>query len=309
MARRRKLLRSNIARRLRSRVGETLDAVLGRARLIANIVILGALVAGGYLGLGRLDAHVRSLPEYQSPVRVELANRPDWMREHHVREILAGPTGLEFLAGLEFLDDRTVERVASHTAQSGWVARVVRAEKLDGGVVRVECEFREPIAVVQRGSRFYLVDAEGLRLPGTYSDPGGYLIVQGVGQSAPPPGRSWNSDDLQAGLRLAELVLNEPFADQIGSIQVHNYAGRRDPAGAHLALLTRPADGRSGWGRVLWGSGPGEEIEEPTADEKIRLLRANYMQCGRIDAGAPWIDVSIRPGEYRRPIGEQSGVS
>lgn len=303
MARRRKLLRSNIARRLRSRIGETLDAVLGRARLIANVAVFGALVAGGYLVLGRLDAYVRSFPEYQSPVRVELANRPDWMREHHVREILAG------LAILEFLDDRTVERVASHTTESGWVARVLRAEKLDGGVVRVECEFREPIAVVQRGSSFYLVDAEGLRLPGTYSDPGGYLIVQGVGQSAPPPGQPWNSDDLKAGLRLAQLVMNEPFADQIGSIQVHNYAGRRDPAGVHLALLTRPNDDRSGWGRVLWGSGPGDEIEEPTADEKIRLLRANYMQCGRIDAGAPWIDVSIQPGEYRRPIGEQSGVS
>ncbi len=51
MARRRKLLRSNIARRLRSRVGETVDAVLGRARLIANVGVFGALVdAYGWVG-------------------------------------------------------------------------------------------------------------------------------------------------------------------------------------------------------------------------------------------------------------------
>ena len=265
----------------------------GLLHLVAALVIVAGLV----FGLGALQDHVYGLPEYDLPATVTLLDKPAWLDRGRVDEMLSG------LPELRFLDEEAAEVVADHLAQSGWVARVKRVEMHSGGQVAASCDFRRPVAVVQQGSCFHLVDAQGVRLPGVYAGAGESLIIQGVRPAAPRVGRSWHAPDLAAGLRLAGLILPEPFAGQVAAISVHNYGGRESAGEAHLALLTRPQGGHAGWGRILWGSGPGEEIEEPTADDKIRLLRANYQQCGRIDAGAPWIDVSIRPGEYRKPAG------
>jgi hypothetical protein len=250
--------------------------------------------------LSALKKRVYALPEYDLPVTVKLVNAPSWLNEAQSEEMLSG------LEPMRFLDERATREVAAHLERSGWVEQVVRAERCRGGVVKVHCKFRQPLAVVQRGGRFILVDERSIRLPGVYSDPGDFVIVQGVGEAAPAVNERWEGADLEAGLRLVKLLVQEPFCGQVGAVSVHNYGGREAAKEAHLALLTRP-DGQGGsWGRVLWGSGPGEEIEEPTASEKIRLLRTNYQQCGRIDAGAPWIDVSISPGEYRKPADGQS---
>jgi hypothetical protein len=303
MAKRKKSRRSSFVHTLAEGVGSAASVLIGHTRLLTHVLAVVVAAAGLWWGLGRLEDHVWSLPEFQQPVRVEIENRPSWLDETHVSEILSG------LPNRSILDTELVAEVADHVARNGWIARVNRVKKCAGATIRVECEFRQPVAVVQRDSFYYLVDGEGVRLPGRYSEPGSYLIVQGVERAAPMPGEPWQADDLRAGLRLAGLVLAESFAEQIGSVQVHNFHGRQRPSEAHLTLLTRPEGPRSGWGRVLWGSTPGEEIEEPTADEKIQLLRANYLQCGRVDAGAPWIDVSIRSGEYRRSAGVKAGVS
>ena len=259
-----------------------------------------AAVAGIMFGLGTLRERVYALPEFDLPVTLKLVNTPSWLNDAQLREMLSG------LEPMRFLDAQVTQEVAAHVERSGWVEHVVRAERCRGGVIKVQCEFRRPLAVVQQGGQFILVDERGIRLPGIYSDPGEFVIVQGVGEAAPAVGELWEGADLEAGLRLVKLLVGEPFYGQVGAVSVHNYGGREAAKEAHLALLTRP-DGRTGhWGRVLWGSGPGEEIEEPTASEKIRLLRANYQQCGRIDAGAPWIDVSVSPGEYRKPADGQS---
>jgi len=299
MAGRRKPSRSHGRLRLGRIAGAFGQAARGRFRGLLHFAAALVIVTGVMLGLGALEEHVCALPEYDLPVTVTLLDQPAWLDQEQVGEMLAG------LPQIRFLDDDAARIVADRVSQSGWVARVKRVERLRGGRLEVSCDYRQPMAVVQRGASFHLVDARGVCLPGVYAGPGDFLIIQGVRADAPAAGQGWDAADLAAGLRLARLILPEPFAGQIGAISVHNYGGRESAGEAHLALLTRPDAYHGGWGRVLWGSGPGEEIEEPTAGEKIRLLRANYQQCGRIDAGAPWIDVSISPGEYRKPAGQQ----
>jgi hypothetical protein len=300
MARKRKSSRSSSRRSIGDWAGALSGAV--RARGTGTLHVFGALICVGALmfGLGALRKHVSSLPEYDLPIDVQLVDAPAWLDAARVDEMLSD------LPPMRFLDEDATRVVAEHVGSSGWVARVVRAERCAGGVIEVQCDYRRPLAVVQHQGRFVLIDDLGVRLPGMYSDPGEFLILQGVAESPPRVGELWDATDLQAGLRLARLILREPFVGQVGAISVHNYRGREVASEAHLALLTRPDGSGGGWGRVLWGSGPGEEIEEPTATEKIRVLRANYQQCGRIDAGAAWIDVSISPGEYRRPTGGHS---
>lgn len=272
----------------------------GHGRGLLHLAGVVAVVAGMMFGLSALKERVYALPEYDLPVVVKLVDAPSWLNEAQREEMLSG------LEPMRFLKAHATREVAAHLERSGWVEQVVRVERCRGGAIEVRCEYRRPLAVVQQSGRFMLVDEQGIRLPGVYSDPGEFVIVQGVGAPAPEVGEWWEGADVQAGLRLVKLLVGEPFYGQVGAVSVHNYGGREAARESHLALLTRP-DGRGGaWGRVLWGSGPGEEIEEPTASEKIRLLRANYQQCGRIDAGVPWIDVSISPGEYRKPADGQS---
>jgi hypothetical protein len=292
--------RSPSKRRQVARVAGALGDA-SRRHLRGLLSLLGVLVvlAGVTVGLSALKSHVYALPEYNVPVTVALLDQPPWLDANSVNEMLAG------LPELRFLDETASSAVAEYLSQSGWIAKVNRAEMCRGGRIEVSCEYRQPVAVVQVGARFHLVDCRGVRLPGVYSEPGEFLIIQGVRGPVPAEGQLWNASDLQAGLRLATLILSEPFANQVGAVSVHNYGGRESAGEPQLALLTRPEGNRGRWGRVLWGSGPGEEIEEPTAREKILVLRANFQQCGRIDAGASWIDVSINPGEYRRPAREQ----
>ncbi|UCG33475.1 MAG: hypothetical protein JSU68_02345 [Phycisphaerales bacterium] len=272
----------------------------GHGRGLLHLAGVVAVVAGIMFGLSALKERVYALPEYDMPVTVRLVDAPSWLNQEQLDEMLWG------LEPMRFLDERATRGVAAHLEGSGWIERVVRAERCRGGEIKAHCTFRQPLAVVQQGGQFMLVNERGVRLPGVYSDPGEFVIVQGVGEPAPPVGEVWEGADLEAGLRLVKLLVGEPFCGQVGAVSVHNHGGRESAKEAHLALLTRPGGPRGVWGRVLWGSGPGEEIEEPTASEKIRLLRANYQQCGRIDAGAAWIDVSISPGEYRKPADGQS---
>ncbi len=269
---------------------------------VLGMLVVAAMLGGSAYGLTRLKAHVYELPEYQAQtVEVRLLDRPSWLSERWVESMLWPLTHGD---PPHPLDDNVAERVVGVIEESGWVRRVVRAERFSGGRVDVRCEYRMPLAVVQQGTRFFLVDEEGVRLPGEYDAPGEFLMIQGVTGDVPEPGVAWAGKDLDAGIKLALLLRGEPFARQVGAISVHNYGGRERAAEAHLKLQTLPdAQGPGRSGTILWGSCPGEEIEEPTAADKVRVLRANYSQCGRIDAGAPWIDVSILRGTYSRPAG------
>jgi len=89
------------------------------------------------------------------------------------------------------------------------------------------------------------------------------------------------------------LLYQEPFFDQISGILVDNYGGRRDKREPHVQLATAPEGGR-----IVWGSAPGEEIEENTVEQKLALLRENFRRWGRIDAGRWYIDISLFPDRF-----------
>ena len=109
----------------------------------------------------------------------------------------------------------------------------------------------------------------------------------------------WNAPDLRGGLAIADLIADEEFADQIRAVRVHNYGGREDARRGHLELATDQVGGR-----IIWGSAPGEEVEENTAEQKLAILRRNYELFGRADAGRAVIEVSTFPDRFTTPAGE-----
>ena len=161
------------------------------------------------------------------------------------------------------------------------------------GTIEIECEYRLPLVLIQVHEYFYMVDEYGVRLPGQYQYQPGWLLMQGVADPPPEEGNPWPGKDIAAGLTLARMILDQPYNGQITTLLLHNYGGRSDPYSSHVELVTD----RAGC-RVLWGSAPGEELEENTSKQKLHILSENYRLYGRIDANQPRIDISVFPDRF-----------
>ncbi len=280
-------------RRRRSTLQIAINSILERlvsvfTKCLKTATVVG-LCAGAIWGLHKAQANKYRESEYWQGSRFELIDAPAGI----------GELILEDLAGLRqshWTDEHLCERVYDRLARNVWIRWIHRISKAKPGVVRVDCEYRLPIAMIQNHEYFYLVDEYGVRLPGQYGYQPGWLLIQGVAEGLPQPGEMWPGDDIAAGVRLAKMILEQPYHDQVEALLLHNYQGRRDPYSAHIELVT-DRDGN----RILWGSAPGEELEENTAAQKLRILSQNYRQHGRIDANQPKIDISVFPDRFFIP--------
>jgi hypothetical protein len=268
----------------------------GRRTLLTALAMVASigLIGGGFVGLKKLDAHVDHLL---------LLDRPD-----PVVEFVDLPKELYSLAnydlqkslfdalGRDWTDDRLCAEIAARVGTVGWVGKVHHVRRTGGGRFEISCRYRDPAAIVLHQQAGYLVDVDGTRLPGTYVQHSAWRTVFGVQASPPQTGDRWEGDDVRTGLAVLSAVQSEPFAQQIVGVAVENHAGRSDPRTGHVELVTdRPG------GRIHWGSAPGMELEENGVGQKLALLRKNYADTGRADAGHVVIDVSVFPDRYTVP--------
>jgi hypothetical protein len=256
-----------------------------------SVVLLG-LAALGSVGWGVQQLEMR--------VDEELAVKgPGSLRFVDLPQVLVPLADADLRAQLlplldgPWLDDDMCRSLAERLAEIGWVAEVHYVRRTPAAEFVISCQYRVPVALVQQGTDFYLVDEAGVRLPGVYRYDPAWPLVQGVALPAPDAGFRWPGPDLQAGLKLIEILRRERFAEQITAVLVDNFAGREDRRRAHLELSTDRAGGR-----IRWGSAPGAEIEENTIVQKLALLRGNFERTGRADGGHAVIDVSVFPDRF-----------
>ncbi len=247
-----------------------------------TVLAVVALVVSVRWALGRMEQTARQLEACNPKPRLMLADLPDWAEKEGWTPRLASAVALD--ASDAWLDDQLTVRVAERFRRSGWVKDVHWVRKYPDGSVRVKCEYRRPIGMVQVKDEYVPVDIEGYRLPEVYDrlSPG-WIMIAGVSSPPPPVGQKWTGSDLQAGIRLTAMFFDLPWANRIASIDVSNYRGRRDAGRSHIVLATQQGT------RIRWGSAPGEEIEEPTPAEKIRNIEHQL----RVDPARAYIDVSV----------------
>ncbi len=280
-------------RRRRTPFQVALNNLLERTRPVIielfKLSLAAAAFGAAIWGLDQAQSQQFRQPEYRQYVSFELIDAPAGVAAR-VEQKLA-----EFY-DRDWIDSTLCEQVARRLADCPWVEAVKRVSKAEPGLIRVQCDYRRPQALVQHGEYFYMVDEYGVRLPGVYGYEPGWMLVQGVSSAAPDPGETWPGNDIAAGLRLASLILDQPYARQVVAVSMHNYQGREDPYRSHIELVTDSAGNR-----ILWGSAPGEELEENSADQKLRILAENFRRHGRIDAHQPRIDISVFPSRYLIP--------
>lgn len=254
-----------------------------------KLILLGTACGVSVWGLNRHQQEQLRTSADQAPLSFVLPGVPSGMDElvlADLAEFRDIPWASEGLCGL----------VWAQLDRSPWVQTVERVSTAEPGVIVATCTYRQPIALVQQQEYFFMVDEYGIRLPGQYGYQPGWPLIQGVEQGLPQAGEVWPGEDIAAGLRLVNLLLSKPYREQVVAVLLHNYGGRRDPARCHVELVTdRNAS------RILWGSAPGEELEENTAAQKLSILFGNYREHGRIDAYHPTIDISVFPDRFIIP--------
>ncbi len=277
------------------RFGESVDwSTMGRSMRIVGVLVLVATagLAAAY-GLTNLDAHVDQQLAQQSSLSVAFVDLPDELVEFARDDLYGSVSGL---MSADWTDDALCREMAARVEAVSWVAQVEYARRRGDGRFEVSCRYRRPFAMTQDGREFFLVDREGVRLPGSYQYDSAWPLIQGASAPVPDAGQPWPGKDMKAGLTVIDLIARMPFAGQVTAVLVENVGGRVAPRRSHIELATDRAGGR-----IHWGSAPGMEVEENSVEQKLAILTANFRRTGRADADHAVIDVSTFPDRFTIP--------
>lgn len=270
--------------------------LLGLKLVGAVALVVGLMVGWRYAEWG-LRSYVSDLNEQRRDpqITVELVDAPAWMSPLLYRDLCQ-------LAAAQIRPDplnaQRLDWAREALAANPWVKAVQRIERLPADTVRVQAVYRQPAALVETPDGYHLVDREGVCLPGLYlkHQLRELALPVIVGASAMPqrPGQPWPGRDFQAGLDLALLLVQEPYLDQVQSIDV-SYRDERN----RIRLVLHTVGG----GLVRWGLPVGDEhpIEPPSATKRA-WLTGLYHQRGSIDAGGKVVDVFGPAVFVRQPL-------
>ena len=246
------------------------------------------------------------------------------------RNVLDGAILREFAdlyTGTEMIDGKPSPRQT--VGYNAWISNITQVRRevaKDKSIqtIQIYVQWRQPEAWVRVNDQLFLIDPEGIRLPGDYrleDRPRSRLLViagvdlpaaDGGGATAAAPGvpragEKWAagkagalSEDMTAAMALVDVLKKQAFASQIDAVDMTNFKGRKDARAAWITLRTIwPADGGSAGGPVggaprvvQWGRPVGEEkYWEVQADVKLKTLNEIYQRFGRIDAGRDYVDI------------------
>jgi len=227
----------------------------------------------GRFDLGSWRLETKALPEWVTPeIQAELERS----------DLRAGVRALGLPETLGLFEPGVLKNVQAALLLSPWVRQVtdmgVRYPSLDGpGVLDLQLELRRPVALLERGGLYYLVDGEGTRLGWPYHEPPvawfqAPAILGLEPGPLPSPGARWTSRDVLQGVEVAKILLeNNIFRDfpsrPIHAIDVSNLHGRFYPRESEITLL-------SGGQKLAWGRSPLSAGARPVpASEVMKNLR------------------------------------
>jgi hypothetical protein len=281
-----------------------------RRRMILRTAAIAALSLAGIAlvsaGLYQAHEYVDTKVAYSAePPQIEIKNPPAWMTDLLYSQIVAAarpPHGGSALSS-QFIKEVKIT-LENNIRTNAWI-KEIRQLRLEyrnhpGDTLVLDCEFRAPIALVHYHDYYYLVDGDGIALPERYrpdqvskivfSADGSMNIrvIEGIGGDRPLPGQKWQGADLAAGLEMAKVLYGKPYAEDLLTINVANFAGREDAREAQIVLMTR-RNTQVRWGRP-WSSE--DRVVEVPSLQKLQAIKSIYEQYGKkVDAGYPWIDL------------------
>lgn len=243
-----------------------------------KLLIAAVVVAAGWAGLELARHRAVKLPDFQVyPSTLKLTAKPAWVKGEIEKQLAAAPADDRKIS---LLDSDATARVAKDLAANPWVKEVKSVVREFPDRIRAKVELREPAAYVLRNSRYFLVDAAGVRLPGDYESPADtgldLLLIVYVRSMPTEPGQVWNDPAVIEGAKVAAFL--RKYDDvvkkaKITAIDTSNIGGRRTPRESEITLITVDQT------KIFWGRGVETPIARELAPEsKIANLKAVLEQ-------------------------------
>jgi hypothetical protein len=233
---------------------------------------------------------------------LKLVNVPTWVNwdlKNRVAEIARWP---------HFdVNDSAASSVARRLASMSWLADVNVRVTHDS--VLVTARWRKPVVVIdikETNSKIYvdkdLVVMDYMPMPHLPIVKAKDVFLNIV----PPPGQVFDVGDLRAAVDLAEVLMRAdamyapktPLMEQIESIDVSNYKGRKSPRREHIVFHAK--DGAM----IIYGAELGEYAKygEASDDEKLAALYGYYKESGSFGSEAKYINVRLPQNRVHLPI-------
>lgn len=267
-------------RRVKGPLGDGGPGVL--VTCLVAVCIVGAIAytwkTWGHLVAGSSRYHV-------TEESVEIPETPNWISQTTDVKKEVFDEGL--LNETSALDPHAATKIAQAFELNAWVKKVDRVTKSAPNRVKIELEFRRPIAVVwiqvsEETGGWEPIDGEGVVLPEDLFHEDRSRIEQYlriVAQNSPSVpkdvGIAWPDDRIQQAATLAALLEHLWMDWGIDNI----YITRSLTDGTPIFSLRVGRETK-----VVWGSGPGHEVgAELTAMQKLALIGEYLKQHGSVD--------------------------
>ncbi len=269
---------------------------------VGFVLVAGVLI--GSVVQGRRYAEAKLIGSDVMP-RIVLKRPPAWMSADLLARI---EQSVSPISPRSSLDHDLLVEITQILRAEPWVKQVNQVRRVygeqPGNIIEIDCEFRSPVALVEDGGYFWIVDSDGVKLPerytpaelaevamGTGSTPK-LRVITGVAAAAPQAGETWSGEDLRAGIELVNLLHGRGYADEVATIDISNYAGRRDKQSAQIILHTlREAEIR--WGRPVTATK--DFFVEVSTEKKLEHLQTIHTYLSKADVQKktryPWYDI------------------
>jgi len=258
-------------------------------KVALTILFLAVLAAGGAVGLRYLDRYVKAAAAEEIPEGTVVFKKPPiWLNQEWKDWIQ------ETLGSAAFpLDASTAQIVSEKLKPVAWFKDLAVQTEPNG--INVYAEYRRPVGLVTSGGKkLYIGDDMTVMdyIPMTAIP---IVEIKGASTKAPELGQVWLAGDAQAAVELLNLLYRidqlyqqemeqqktrkttspggkipeKPLLNEIDSIDVSNFAGRKSSSHDTPQIILNVKDGT----KVYWGAAWGQAATAFEADEKTKLDR------------------------------------
>ena len=272
--------------------------------MILKVLAVVCVLCGIVIGLMSLEKYVKkTIPVRQGAGDLELADVPLWVSDELQEKVYKIATADGSSLGL---DDAALSVQRNIEELMPWLYEVkVRATH---NILRVEAQWRNPVAMVNSGLITFMVDAEQVVLD--YMQMPDLPIVEITGlpliTKTPPLGEVWQRDDLAAAVMILDrldhmdksLTPDKPLLNEIERIDVSNFNGRQNSRHAHIILYSKDNT------EIIWGAevGKWQQHLESTDQEKLAKLYGYYKDYGTLSGGVKYINLRDPQDNIPLPI-------
>ena len=261
--------------------------------IILKVLAVVCVLCGIVIGLISLEKYVKkTIPVRQGAGDLVLADVPLWVSDQLKEKVYTIATAKGSNLGL---DDAALSVQRNIEELMPWLDEVkVRATH---NILRVEAQWRKPLALVKSGLLKFYVDAERIVLDYVPLPELPIVEIKGLPPitKTPPPGEVWQRNDLAAAVIILDridkrdksLTSGKPLLYEIDRIDVSNFNGRQNSRHAHIILYSKDNT------EITWGAevGKWQRHLESTDQEKLAKLYGYYEDYGTLSGGAKYINL------------------